>query len=250
MKNEVMTSSYPAIDIQDNAPSGSFSLFLAFIRRFFVLILVLTLLGAGVGTWLAFKKDQTVYTQTKSVILLAEINGSQMTTNLSLTKKYIPTVQGIITTPKFINAANAKYKDEGGAGYIYAGSINVQEGSGMILNISYSDESAIVAAKKLDAFLAAAKDVIQNGGLNEGEGLITADGVDFKPIDNVPTLTSSNEFVKFILLGVLGGLVIGFALAFIIYLLDNTVRNRADLERLTGSSVIAYLDDVDKLRKK
>lgn len=249
MENEVMTSHYPAIDIQDNESGGSFVLFFGFIRRFFLLILLFTLIGLGVGTWFAYKKDQTVYTQTKSVILLARIEGSAQTTNLSLTKKYMPTVQGIITTPKFIKEANAQYRSNGGSGYIYAGSISVQTGSGMILNISYTDDNPTVAEKKLDAFIKAANDVIQTGGWNEGEGLITADGVDFKPIDNAPITTSSNEFVKFILLGVLGGIVIGFALAFMIYLFDNTVRSKDDLERLTGSTVIAYLDDIDKRKK-
>lgn len=249
MGNEVMTHHYPAIEIQETQNMGSFSLFFGFIRRFFWLILIFTLLGLGIGTGLAYKKDQTVYTQTKSVILLARIEGSTQTTNLSLTKKYMPTVQGVITKQTFINVANEIYKGKGGSGYIYAGSIGVQAGNGMILNISYTDADPNVAAAKLDAFLVAAKDVIQNGGLSEGEALITADGVDFKPIDNVPITTSSNGFIKFILLGVLGGLVIGVALAFIIYLLDNAVRNREDLERLTGSTVIAYIDDVDKLRK-
>lgn len=232
-----MTSHYPAIDIQDNESSGSFTLFFGFIRRFFLLILLFTLIGLGVGAWFAYKKDQTVYTQTKSVILLARIEGSIQTTNLSLTKKYMPTVQGIITQPKFINAANEKYKG------ISAGAISVQAGNGMILNISYTDYRPDIAAAKLDAFIEAAKKVIQT------EELLTADEVDFKPIDNVPVTTSSNEFVKFILLGVLGGIVIGFALSFIIYLFDNTVRSKDDLERLTGSTVIAYLDDVDKRKK-
>lgn len=243
MENEVMMSHYPAVDIQDNESNGSFALFFGFIRRFFLLILLFTLLGLGAGTFMAYKKDQTVYTQTQSVILLARIEGITQSSNLSLTKKYIPTVKGIITTPKFINAANAKYRSAGGSGYIYAGAIGVQTGNGLILNISYTDDNPDIAAAKLKAFIEAAKDVIQS------EDLITADGVDFKSIDNVPITTSSNEFVKFILLGVLGGIVIGFALAFIIYLLDNTVRSKDDLERLTGSTVIAYLDDVDKRKK-
>ena len=243
MENEMMLNQYPAIDMQENGSNGSFTLVLGFIRRFFLLILIFTLLGVGAGTGFAFKKDKTIYTQTKSVILLAKIDGSAQTTNLTLTKKYISTVKGIITTPKFINAANEIYEG------VSAGAITVEEGGGMILKISYSDTNAAEATKKLDAFIEAAHDVILNGGLSDNSGLITADEVDFKPIDNVPVKTSSNGFVKYVLLGLIGGFAIGIALALLIYLLDNAVRSREDVERLTGSTVIAYLDDVGRSKK-
>ena len=249
MENEVMLNS--TVETEMNEEDRSFAMVISFIRRFFLLILIITLLGAGAGFGYAYTRDKTVYTQSKSVILLAKItaNKQQATSlnNLTLSKKYIPTVQAILTTDIFIAEANSIAKERN-VGFISSYWINVEEVSGTILKISYSDFDKDAAANKLDVFLQAAQDVIQHGGF-DGKSLLTADAVDFKPIDNVPVTTSSNGMIKYILLGLLGGMVLGIAIAFLIYLLDNGVRNKDDLERLTGSTVIAYLEDMDKPAK-
>ena len=246
MVNEAMINQSSVANLTENESSGKFSRFFGVLRRFFLLIFIFALLGLGAGVGFAKMRDETVYTQRKSVIFLATINGSAMTTNLSLTQLYMPTVNGLITKPAFTDKATKIYNERFGEGIISAKKISVQEGNGMILNISYTDSDPTVAANKLDAFIEAAKYVLQTEGLNGNEGLITADGVDFKPIDNVPTESSSNGFVKFVLIGLLGGLVIGFAIAFLVYILDNTVSDKSELERLTGATVIAYIDEVER----
>ncbi|MBO4251133.1 MAG: hypothetical protein J5911_00545 [Clostridia bacterium] len=242
MENELLLDQNLANDAGTNENSRSFALVVGFIRRFFLLICIITLLGLGVGLWFAVTKDAVTYTQSKSVILLVKINGLTQRNNLTVSKNYLPTVKSILTTPKFIKAANSKST----VGYISAGAVSVEEVSGTILKVSYSDLDKDAAAAKLDVFIDAAQEVIQTGGFNEDEGLLTADEVKFDPIDQVPVTTSSSGFVKYVALGVLGGLVLGIGIAFIIYILDNTVRSKEELERLTGSSVIAYLEDVEK----
>lgn len=235
-----------AVGIENNADEiSSFTVFLGFLRRFVWLILLATVIGTGIGLGMAFVKDKKVYTQTKSVIFIAKIDNKAMATNISLTNKYIKSVQEIILTPLFITKANDIYKDDFSGtvqyneyGGIGAGAISVQEGGGMILTISYSDYSEKAAADKLDVFIAASREELQ--------GKLTADDIEFVSIDNLPKTTSSSEFSKFILLGALIGAVVGLFLGFIIYLFDNTVSSRSDLERLTGATVVAYLDDVNQ----
>lgn len=230
---------------EKNSDVSSFTVFIRFLHRFMWLIILATVIGAGIGLGTALMRDKTVYTQKKSVIVIAKIENAKMSTNISLTNKYIKTVQEMIVTPVFISKANDIYKEnfEGTEQYntfggIGAGAISVKEGGGMILSVSYSDYDKKVATDKLNAFLEASRE--------ELKGHLTADGVDFVPIDNAPTTTSSTEFVKFILLDMLIGAVIGLFLAFIIYMFDSTVTARSDLERLTGATIVAYIDDVNQ----
>ncbi len=237
-----------AIDVEEkDSEVSTFAVFMRFLHRFIWLIIIVTVIGAGIGLGIAFRRDKTVYTQTKSIIFIAKINEKDMSTNIPLTNKYIPTVRESIVTPIFISRANEIYKENfqgteqydkfGGIG---AGSIGVREGGGMILTISYNDYNAKVAADKLDAFLEASQKVFQE------EVKLTSDDVDFVPIDNVPKTTTTTEFAKFILLSMLAGAVVGIFLSFLIYMFDNTVTSRTDLERLTGATVVAYIDDVNQ----
>ena len=153
----------------------------------------------------------------------------------------LPSIKDTLATPIFVSKANDVYKNEyaSHSGYVSAGNIGITDGGGMILSISYSDYDEIVARDKLDAYIKAIKEEINNVGL-------PGDAKKVEAIDNVPTTYSSNGFAKFVLLGLLGGLVLGFAMAFLFYILDNTVSSKSELERLTGATVVAFIDDVLK----
>ena len=242
MDNEKLIQQSPAVTFEEKGEDiGSFVAFMRFLRRFVVFIVILTVLGAAVGLGVAFVKDKKVYTQTKSLVVIAKINNSSVTTNISLTEKWWGTLQNTIKSPIFISKANEKYKEKGGiGGKISASSVGVKTGNGLILTVSYSDYNAKDATDKLDAFIEAASEEIQSP---EGH-YVTADSVEFKAIDRVPKTSVSSGFVKYVLLGIVGGLILGLAIAFLIYLFDNTVSSKAELERLTGAAVVAYIDDV------
>lgn len=240
MDNEILNRQTSAVTFEEkNAEPSSFTVFLQFLRRFWILLVVATVIGTAVGFGLALVRDKKVYTQTKSLVVIAKIDGYAMTTNLSLTKKWLPTLPDTIQSPTFINKANIVYSaDFGGASNgISASSVNVKTSSGMIFTISYKDYDAKTAADKLDAFIKAASEEIQNG-------YVTADSVEFRAIDRVPVTTTSSGFAKYVLLGAVVGAVLGLAIAFLIYLFDNTVSSKSELERLTGAMVVAYIDDV------
>ena len=226
-------------NLQNEKESNGLFVVLSVLKRFWVLILIFTIIGAGIGVGLALANDKTVYTQTKKVVCIAKIENKTMLTNISLTNRYIPTIKDQITTSLFIDKANEIY-GEGDA--ISASAIGVTAGTNLILRISYSDVDPNVAEAKLNAFLQAAE--ILYGENNKTLRLVTGDEVSFRAIDNYPKLTSSNKFAAYTLIGVLGGLIVGAALAFLFYILDNTVTNKDELERLTGTNVIAFIDDV------
>lgn len=240
MENEIYGGQTPAITFEEKEPEvGSLMRFLQFLRRFWIILVVFTLAGTALGLGLALVRDKKVYTQTKSLVVIARIDNATLSTDLSLTKKWWPTLPNTITSPVFISKANVVY----GAtktDYISAGSLNVKSGNGMILNVSYSDYDADVAAAKLDAFIRAASEEIQS----DEENYVTADKVEFKAIDHVPRTSVSSGFFKYVLLGLVGGLIIALGVAFLIYLFDNTVTSKSELERLTGAMVVAYIDDI------
>ncbi|MBQ6727788.1 MAG: hypothetical protein IJQ87_02505 [Clostridia bacterium] len=235
---ETLKINNPAINTEEKEENGSFTAVLRFLRRFIVLIVVLTVLGTAAGFGMGFMKSKTVYTQSKSVIFIARIEGKTMATNIQLTNKYVSTVKDEVKMPIFIQRANSIYESDYGGTYggISAGAISIKTGDGLVFTFSYSDLNPDDAADKLDAFIEAAKIEIQ--------GLLTADNAEFVPIQREPTTSSSNGFIKYVLLGVLGGLVASLSIAFLIYILDNTVSSKSDLEKLTGATVVAYIDDV------
>ena len=242
MENEILTNqSYNKVELQEDAAS-SFIVILQFLRRFIVLIVLATLFGLGVGVGYAYKNNQTIYTQTKSVLFIAKIDNLSMASNFALTNKYMSSVPDTVLTPVFISKANEIYRSKYGndGQYIYAGAIGFEQSDGMIFSVSYTDGGEAVAERKLDAFIEAVQVVFEEGKATA----FTADEVSFEPIDNTPATISSNSSSRYILIGLLGGVVGGVLIALIIYLLDNTVNSKTELERLTGATVVAYIDDI------
>ncbi len=243
MDNEILNRQTSAVTFEEkNAEQSSFTVFLQFLRRFWILLVVATVIGTAAGLGLAFARDKKVYTQTKSLVVLLTINSATLSQNLTVTTAYLDTLSNTIQSPTFINKANIVYSaDFGGASNgISASSVKVKASSGMIFTISYSDYDAKTAADKLEAFIKAVREEIQSADKH----YVTADSVEFRAIDRVPVTTTSSGFAKYVLLGAVVGVVLGLAIAFLIYLFDNTVSSKSELERLTGAMVVAYIDDV------
>ena len=53
---------------------------------------------------------------------------------------------------------------------------------------------------------------------------------------------------RIIIIAAFIGFMISLALIYILYLLDNTVKAKEQLEKMTGASVVAYIDDVSEAR--
>lgn len=242
MDNENLKQQSLAVTFEEKEKNtGSFVAFMQFLRRFIVLIVIFTVIGTAIGLGLAFVRDKKVYTQTKSLVVILKIDTATLSQNLTVTNGFFDTVQNTIVQSKFTDKATEVYRNEySGTDKISKRALNVKAGEGLILTISYSDYDAKTAEDKLNAYIKAVSEEIQSADIH----YVTADSVEFNPIDNVPKTSVSSGLLKYVLLGLIGGLVVGFALAFLIYLFDNTVSSKAELERLTGAAVVAYIDDV------
>lgn len=241
MDNEVLQDQpFSTENLGQDETSGTLVVVLRFLRRFLILITITTLLGFGLGFGYAKTRDKTVYTQTKAVMFIAKIDNAKMATNIALTNKYIKSIPEMIVTPVFTSKATEMYKAKYGSGSISGGAINIEEDGGMVLSVSYSDGDPVSAERKLDVFIEAVQSLFESGDY------LTADEISLEAIDNIPTTSSSNGFTRIIFAGVLGGFVAGILIALLFYLLDNTVNNRPELERLTGATVVAYIDDINQ----
>ena len=148
MEDKTLNTVSVTENLQNEKESNGLFVVLSVLKRFWVLILIFTIIGAGIGIGLALANDKTVYTQTKKVVCIAKIENKTMLTNISLTNRYIPTIKDQITTSLFIDKANEIY----GKDYdpISASAIGVTAGTNLILRISYSDVDPNVAEAKLN----------------------------------------------------------------------------------------------------
>ena len=113
----------------------------------------------------------------------------------------------------------------------------------MIFNISYTDKDEEIAFNKLTAIYTVANDQLIKEDIkaDPGSKLILTDGTG-KILSSITTSDTS----KNIILGAIVGIVISVAIAFILYVLDNTVKDKDEFEELTGVSILAYLEKNNK----
>ncbi|MBE5733783.1 MAG: hypothetical protein E7347_01885 [Clostridiales bacterium] len=112
-----------------------------------------------------------------------------------------------------------------------------------VFSISYTDpvlEEAIVKAKiYVEAFRAEVNSTMGEKGAKYFPGVV----ITITPLGYTGCTTDVSK-TKIAIIGFLIGLVISAILVFIINLLDNTVKSKDELEELTGTSVLAYIEDM------
>ncbi|MBQ7236739.1 MAG: hypothetical protein IJX03_06280 [Clostridia bacterium] len=213
-----------------------------------LLIVMITVLCALIGLGYSVMRVKPTYTATRSVILRTTMNentSSNLTNEASLAKLYLPNVAKLIKSPDVVNEVNEVYAASANEGEkVKRGAISVYYGEqSFIFSISYTDRSPELAQEKLDVLI----ETFSNS--SKFQAGIQADQAKLIHTQKQSTVTKSNSYVKFTAIGAIAGLVIAVAVVFVMYLLDNTVRDKAEFEELTGVDVIAYINK-EKPKKK
>ncbi len=223
-----------------NVKSGS-SIWKALLRKWFIVVIIAAIC-AGIAVAYSAIKIKPVYTASTSIVLKMTIsddnNTSTNTNNATLAKKNLPTVKEIIESysvaekaNEFYNQANSKEGNN-----VSYGAINVSYGEkSMIFTLSYTDLSKENAGAKLKAVIETAPAIL--------ETRIEAETVDLVPVQNTYSYSSSDRTSTVIIMGVLIGLVLGVGVVLVMYLLDNKVSSREELEQITGANVLAYIEN-------
>ena len=80
--------------------------------------------------------------------------------------------------------------------------------------------------------------------------VIEAEEFSLIPTQNSATTSVNNNFNTFVVLGFGAGLIISVALAVLIYMFDNRISTKEELEALTGSDMLSTLKMVKEPKKR
>ncbi|MBR2871551.1 MAG: hypothetical protein IKB98_09310 [Clostridia bacterium] len=228
--------------------SGSKKSIFAVLYKNLLLIILAAVLGALAGFGLGILSVEPVYRQGISVMLIAEVDSSNENASnsqdMALSQYWLGDVNEILTSPSFVKVANDYYKDNGGEGEIVAGGISISYNSeqSLIFSITYTDVSDELAGKKLSAVVEKAKVHLQDK--------LVADNVELKETSNINFKSMDYDYTSYIIIGLLIGLLISVGYVVLRFLLDNTVKDKHELEELTGVNVLACIDSFDNRDKK
>ena len=198
-------------------------------------IILAAVLGCLLGLGYGVLTVKPVYTRTSTVMLVAKINSSSSSNNLVLSQYYLSDVGTIIKSAGFVAGANELHKENGGAGVITSSGIGISYGveDSLIFSISYRDKSDALAESKLKTVIAYAQSSLAD--------YIKADGAELKETSNEMAKSSSYNYFKPSVIGFLLGAIAAVACVVVVYLLDNTVKDREEIEELTGVNVLAFI---------
>lgn len=225
-------------NIENNVYKKPFPFFTLLFKKLF-LIIIITVLFGGAGFAYSKWRNNTEYTAT--VKLMFKVDASQ--TNISngdkvtLATTFLPMTSSIIKSPIEVEQTNAIYKGKGGIGSVGSGAISVNYGeSSLIFSISYVDSERQKSIDKLNA-------IIENAE-NRLSGYFPSEEVALIKVQNTPEIIVTTGMTKYVLIGAGAGFVLICAIILLRYALDNTVNDKDEIEKLTGTNVIAYIEDV------
>ncbi len=221
--------------------------FFKLIKTNLLLMILITILVSLTGTLFGILKVKPEYKASRSVILRTELqstnDGTTETNNASLAFLVIGQLEYHFTSANYISIANEKYKlsNPDAQDGIVPGNIEIKyKEESLIITISYKDIDKEVAIAKLKAVYEASKEFFDEYAKAYDIKLIPTDnaGTD----DSRFAVSVQNGLAKYVLLSVLAGVVIAIAVVLIKNSLDNTIHDKEELEEITGSDVLAYIE--------
>lgn len=227
--------------------------FFRILYRHIWFIIIVTILCTALGAVYGIKKTAPIYTSSCDLILsvsldkdnqlLDQSNTVKKTngTDLSLSKMYVDTVAEIIKSPTVIQVANNIYQERYGVyPYISMWNFNITTTqNSLIMGITYTDGDQKTIDKKLTAVIDAANQICQDEEIKK----INAESIVLQPMQNKYDQTSSSNSGMFIGLGFVIGLALTVVISCLLYVFDNKLKEIAELEAITGTSVIAVISN-------
>ncbi len=132
----------------------------------------------------------------------------------------------------------------------YRGGLSIAtDPDSLIITISYTTKTSPAAAVEtvnqvVDSLINVANSV-DNTGRKEFPTIYDT----IKVVDDATRWSKSETWPTFVILGFVLGVVLAIAFIVIKFLLDDTIKSRGELERLTGYNVIAFIEDIEVGKK-
>lgn len=207
-----------------------------------LVIILATVLFALVGLGYCVWRVPPKYVASRSVILRTTLSGNAtVSTQASLAKMYLETVAELIKSPKVIDEVNDVAKEKGlfidEQKPFSAGNIEVVHGEkSLIFSIKYTEEDAELAEQKLDLLIETFS-VSKNFKDN-----IEAEKVELIYTQKKCDITPKNSYAKFTVIGALLGAVGSVMVVLLLYVLDNTLNSKEEIEEITGVNLLACIN--------
>lgn len=218
--------------------------FFKIISRNLLLIIIITIIGLLAGTGLAYMRSKPTYTASIRVMFVAKYSVSTETAgnDMLLAKIYLPNAVDNIKSPLFVDSANEKYQGEG---KISSGAISsAYTGDSLIFTLSYTDSTPELAEAKLQV-------VIDSASENLARPEVTvAKDASLERVENRVTTKMNVSSYKYALIGAVTGCILAISYVLIKNSLDNTMKDKDELEKITGSILLATIEDIEVVDKR
>ena len=207
-----------------------------------IILCALFMLGYSIVT------DKTYYTVTQSVMFRTSIDAGANTnasqsSNASHGKLYMPMIRDSITNPTAIEEANKEYKRlyPNATDKIEAAKIKVSyKERSLIFNISYTDVEEQKAKEKLAVVFDIAGKQLETDIKGEVD-LILTDGVEEDGSVRYYSIVTSDSTFENVIIGIVIGVIAAVGVVFVKYIMDKTVKDKDELEYLTGVGVLTFI---------
>ncbi len=219
--------------------------FLKILYKNLIYIIIVTILCGAIGAGLGKYVTRPIYTAQCNLILNVDLtdsdaNGSANNNN-TIAKSFLPTIlYSIKNDANIFIEANDNYENRIKNGSISSKSFSTSSNeSSVICTLLYADASEEVAKEKLAEIIKSVKNYVKT----KGTTLVQASSVSMVETQDDYTVNVSDSFVMYVLVGIAGGLILSAAFFLLLYVLDNKVKYPEEIEELTGTSVLAYIEN-------
>lgn len=249
---------------ENNQYSGggiTFRQLLLIVRANIFLIVAIIVIATVIGT-VYYMTRKTTYTATRSMIVICKNDETESDSNiyndLTATSRIIPTIAGFCKQEVVISRAQEIY-DTSNSGTISKGGVSVsydELGNNYFMYISYTDVTPELARAKVMAISMAEKEIVETKDEN-GKSVYVRMSTNITFVDNIADMVDSgnipcsvNSGSKMtVVLAFIIGVIAAVLVVLLRYLLDDTLKTKEELERVTGTQVFAFLSDVNTERE-
>lgn len=228
------------------APSGgmTFRQLLLILRANVFIIVAIIVIAALVGI-VYYTTEKPEYSARQSLIVrCVNSNGENSMSTANLNTIVESCKQTVV-----IEEANRLYFGGEGSEELAILSSNVDvsynsEQTSYYIYIAYTDSDRDEAAEKVNCLVEAAKTV---GAKLASEGLSMT--VTFMEVNDDPDISAQSNAKLVLALCIVAGVIVAVLVVLFRYLLDDTVKTKEELERITGTKVFAFLGDPEELAR-
>lgn len=205
-------------------------------------IIISLVLFTGLASWYAFTRMKPVYQANIKIFAgkSEDIKGDYSQGELSSYAGLVNTYIQLIRTDDFMNKVIAKANLNMTPGQLLSGVTFIKSEDTPILDIGYTSNDYETAKKVVttiaDEFAVGVREVIVN--------------THTKVIDNVKVITQTPNKKKVIIAGFIAGLAIGIGIVLLQDYLDDTVRDKKELEKILPIPVLVELPFEKKIWSK